>query len=217
MPEPNLIPWRTSSTRPPLDRYHALMPAQGWVIASYGVDEQAGTTPELYWDPVVCFAIQRGSDPSDIGEGDDDQVVALIASDGFALARVGDPLYEPYNGKTFGLYPAAAQENPEIIAGLLKEAESDWARKRADHERERAQRSAVEAFVRAQPDPASFASRMRASGCRSLPHAWLAMDLAQGDPAAAIRYAAESLWQLQKRHQAARAKTGAPIAREARS
>jgi hypothetical protein len=180
-------------------------------VAGYWVDEQAGTPPEISWEPVMGFAIQRGPNETEAHEADDDEVIALIHYDGCSIVRAGDPLYEADNGGTFGLFPARVQDDPSFVAALRKQAESDWGQKCARQQREQArddaERPAVQAFVQAQPDSALFARRMRQAGCRSLHHAWLAITLAQGDHLAAIRHAAEPPWQLEKRY-AARAKTG---------
>jgi hypothetical protein len=167
-------------------RFRSLTPAAGWFTVDGWVDT-ATDAVELLWKPVVAWAILQGE-----GAEDDDLLVPVVRFEGgpgLTTATDGD---EP-----LGLHTEAERQDETVLAGLREEVRKKDAKTKAERQRMAEEQAAVFAFVKAQPDPVVFARRMREAGAQSLHHAALAIALAKGDAAQALRLADRSIVELQ--------------------
>lgn len=183
----DLRPWRwNTDSFPKPHRLRSLTPAAGW-FAVYGWVDAATDAVELSWEPVACWAIQKGEDAED-----DDLVVAVVRFEGGpGLTPAAD------DEAPLGLHTEVERQDETVLAGLRDEARKKDAKAKAERQRVAEEQAAVFAFVKAQPDPAVFARRMREAGAQSLHHAALAITLAKGDAAKAVRLADQSIVELQ--------------------
>jgi hypothetical protein len=172
----NLLPWGLHAESWQPTRYRALMPGTGYWAVAVGWEWKQPESPlTLWWEPVVCFAIQRGR--VEDGEPASDIVVPLVRADGTLLPP--QEVFDCDNQYFANLYTDAERHDPATATGILEEGEERRAEilaAKAEHDRTHQD---MMTFVKAPPNPAAFASQMRQCA-KSRDHAWLAIMLADG-------------------------------------
>jgi hypothetical protein len=181
------VPWIMQPVDIPRRRYRGLIPGTGWLVAYTAPNEQGEA--EIFWEPVVAFAISRGE-----GDGDD-FIVPVVRHEQFSAHL--DSVDEEHD-TVVGLYTVAERADETLLDELHRKASERIRDDLVKTNRTLTQREAVDAFVQAQPDPQAFCAQMRAMGTRSLGHAWLAITLADGDARQAIALARTAPGDLQR-------------------
>lgn len=184
----DLTPWRIDDEPSRPERFRALMPAAGWCVVYtwFTKDDQI----ELWWEPIVAWAI-RGDPDAEA----DDTVVAMVREEPGAVELVAAD--SPIMARPHGLFTEAERQDETTLAALRTAARTRLVRERTEQARQDQEQSVVHAFVTAQPDPATFAARMRNAGARSCHHAFLAITLGDGDASRAIEQARRKPYQLE--------------------
>ncbi len=159
----NLMPWEEPYRAPPQRKIGPMIPGAGYAVAYGYIHEETGE-PEVYWEPVVAWAVFRY-----VEHPGDDEVKALTQMDGESAI-----LDDPARG-FLGVFP------PEARTAELKDDLAQRVRKNHESEqRTRALESETVELVKAWPDPAAVAADLRPY-CHNHQKARVILLLAQGD------------------------------------